>query len=126
MKTLFKSTLFAAFLFAAAFTPKPAQAQTAGDVLVIQRSGTTSVTLPGLPSGASYSIIRSGTIALTSGTATVADVNVTAGSIITLTASGTTNAGNLGVGTIVSGTNFGISSTNASDARKVFWWFLKQ
>ncbi len=119
--------LFAILCLALAFAAVPAvHAQTSGDVIVIQRSGTNTVSLPGLGSGAAYALIRTGTAALTSGSCTITDSNVTSGSIFHLQGVGTTNAGNLTLGTVVSGTSFQVVSTSGSDARVFHWWFLKQ
>lgn len=62
-----------------------------------------------------------GKATLVAGTVTVNTTRVKTGSYIQLTAIGTTNAGHLGVGTIVDGTSFVISSSSGTDVREVFW-----
>lgn len=110
---------------ATAFAVPQVKAQQAGDILVPQRTGTSTISLKPL-TGATYAVIRTGSATLTSGSATVTDGSVTAASVFLFTGSGTTAAGSLTLGPVVAGANFKIISTSGSDARTVFWWMLKQ
>lgn len=62
---------------------------------------------------------RIGTATLVAGTITVANTSVTANSRFVLTGVGTTNSGFLTLGTVVPGTSFVISSSNAADTRVI-------
>ena len=110
---------------AVACTVPQGEAQQAGDLLVPQRTGTTTIGLKPL-TGGTYALINSGTATLTSGSVTVANANVTGSSVFLFTGSGTSSAGSLALGTVVTGTSFNIVSTSGSDGRAVFWWFLKK
>lgn len=73
--------------------------------------------------GTAFSVVAFGSGTLASGTATVANAKAVTGAYIFPVGIGTTNAGFLSVGTINSGTSFGVNSSNASDAR-VFSYFI--
>lgn len=79
---------------------------------VVLSTGTTNLTL------------ITGTGTLSSGTATIANTAVRSTSKILITPVGITNAGFVGLGTIVSGTSFGVLSSSGSDAR-VFSYLIQ-
>ena len=106
-------------------TPHQAKAQGLGDVFLLQRTGTANVALPAAPAGTSYVLFESGSATLSSGSATITNTAANPAAIFGFTGVGTTAAGTLTVGPIVSGTSFKIISTSGSDARVVYWWFVQ-
>lgn len=106
-------------------SPVPVQTTVTGAASAVVQTGTDKVVIASnvLPpvkigsTGSTLTVVATGTAALTSGTVTVTNANAVTGSIILLNGIGVTNAGTLCVGAIQSGTGFGVSSTSGSDGR---------
>lgn len=75
--------------------------------------------------GSGTGFTQTGTISLVSGTATVANTSVSAGSVFFLTNNAISGIqGALSIGTVTPGVSFVINSSSASDNSKIAWGFL--